>query len=370
MPIQVHCSHCKAGFQAKDEHAGKRAKCPKCGQVLVIGGGGGPAPMAQKPAAKAAASAPAAAPSASHPPSAVPAKPEPALPAGVAAGPTCPSCGAAMAEKAVLCIACGFNRSTGQKVARAGAAVETDDAAAPAAPGCCSACGATMAPGTTVCLRCGVDNRAVESQLRRAPRRSGPTRVHIVALSAFFVLFALVGFQCTRMLFHNYGAQFAALINEHKALAKFDSSLETKSDKEQAAVPHFPDKVLVCGEDGQVCAGFTDPGDKPYLARKPSEVRTILFVRQTDVKVTIAAGPVPIVVPGGAGVPTATGIRVVCQVCIVDCGSKSVLGDDTLHVDPIGPAGSTDVTASEGRGPVGRELAEWIERHVALSGGN
>ena len=37
MPIQVACD-CGGTFSAKDEHAGKRAKCPNCGKVLTIGG--------------------------------------------------------------------------------------------------------------------------------------------------------------------------------------------------------------------------------------------------------------------------------------------------------------------------------------------
>lgn len=37
MPIDVRCK-CGKTLEAKDEHAGKRAKCPKCGQVLIIPG--------------------------------------------------------------------------------------------------------------------------------------------------------------------------------------------------------------------------------------------------------------------------------------------------------------------------------------------
>lgn len=350
MPIQVHCSHCNAGFQAKDEHAGKRAKCPKCGQVLVIAAGNGPAAGVKK-ATRAAA-----------------AQPKPAAPA---AAPVriCPSCGTTMAEKAILCINCGYNVSTGQKVSGAVAAGASN---APQAvePTCCTACGAPMPPGTRVCLRCGVDNRAVESELqsRRTTRRSGPTRLHYIALSVFVVLFAVVGVQCTRMFFYDYGAQFAALINEHKALAKFDSELRLKTEKEQGEVPYFPGKVLVCWENGQIGREFTDPDTKIFLPRKPSEVRTILFVRQTDVKVTIASGMVPVVLDGPVGIPTATGIRVVCQICIVDCASKSVVGDDVFYVDPIGAADSMDVTASAGKGPVGLKLTDWVQRHVANAG--
>jgi predicted Zn finger-like uncharacterized protein len=36
MPISVSCPSCSAGFKVKDEYAGKRAKCPKCGNPLTI----------------------------------------------------------------------------------------------------------------------------------------------------------------------------------------------------------------------------------------------------------------------------------------------------------------------------------------------
>lgn len=276
-----------------------------------------------------------------------------------------------MAENAILCIACGYNVSTGQKLDRAASAGASAESEKPAAPSCCSACGASMAPGTAVCLSCGVDNRALESDLRsrRRPRKSGPTRLHYIALAVVMVLFAGVGVQCTRMLLFDYGAQFASLINEHKSLAKYDASLELKTQDEQAKVPNFPQKVLVCGEDGQILRGLTDPNSHPFLPRNPSEVRTILFVRQTDMKVQIASGLAPVVVPEGAGVPTVPAIRVACQICIVDCASKSVLGDDTIYVDPIGAADTTDVTASGGRGPVGLKLAEWVKIHAPPSAG-
>lgn len=38
MPLQVSCSGCGAKFQAKDEWAGRKTKCPKCRTELVIGG--------------------------------------------------------------------------------------------------------------------------------------------------------------------------------------------------------------------------------------------------------------------------------------------------------------------------------------------
>lgn len=48
MPIQVTCASCKSQFNAPDNAAGKRTKCPKCGGVIDIQA---PAPV-QAPAPK------------------------------------------------------------------------------------------------------------------------------------------------------------------------------------------------------------------------------------------------------------------------------------------------------------------------------
>lgn len=36
MPIAVRCTSCSASFHVKDEYAGKRTKCPKCGGPMTI----------------------------------------------------------------------------------------------------------------------------------------------------------------------------------------------------------------------------------------------------------------------------------------------------------------------------------------------
>lgn len=36
MPIDVSCPSCSGSFKVKDEYAGKRAKCPKCGEPMTI----------------------------------------------------------------------------------------------------------------------------------------------------------------------------------------------------------------------------------------------------------------------------------------------------------------------------------------------
>lgn len=50
MPIAVSCAHCAASFNVKDEHAGKRGKCPKCGNPVVVPAAeGGPADTVKMP---------------------------------------------------------------------------------------------------------------------------------------------------------------------------------------------------------------------------------------------------------------------------------------------------------------------------------
>jgi phage FluMu protein Com len=78
--ITFRCPKCNREARAADEHAGKKAKCPGCGNVFQIPVGGESAPPAPKPAArppaKPAASAPSAPAKAERP--ARPAPPPPA----------------------------------------------------------------------------------------------------------------------------------------------------------------------------------------------------------------------------------------------------------------------------------------------------
>src|SRR5262245_17075636 len=53
MPILVKCSECGKSLKAKDELAGKKVKCPGCGNVLAI-----PTPDDDDPPAKPTRSAP------------------------------------------------------------------------------------------------------------------------------------------------------------------------------------------------------------------------------------------------------------------------------------------------------------------------
>ena len=79
------CPSCGKQYRWKPELAGRSAKCP-CGAKVVV------------PQTMAAASAPAP-------------TPEPAKRANA-----CPSCGKSLEAGAVLCIACGYNLKTGQKL--------------------------------------------------------------------------------------------------------------------------------------------------------------------------------------------------------------------------------------------------------------
>lgn len=97
MPIQVACQ-CGQKFSAKDELAGKRAKCPKCGQPLVI-----------------AEAAPAASDSLADSLGGLGGLMDQA---GFesAGGTACPKCNAGMPPGAVLCVTCGFHLESGEKL--------------------------------------------------------------------------------------------------------------------------------------------------------------------------------------------------------------------------------------------------------------
>ena len=41
MPIEFHCTGCRQQLRVSDESAGKNAKCPKCGTIVVVPSAGG-----------------------------------------------------------------------------------------------------------------------------------------------------------------------------------------------------------------------------------------------------------------------------------------------------------------------------------------
>ncbi len=124
MPIAVACS-CGQKFAARDELAGKTVKCPKCQKPLKIPGGASAA--AASGGATAGARAPQRTPQAGQ---SAPAKPVGGISdlldeAGFSApkphaGPRCPACDAPMQPGAVLCVECGFNTQSGQRLATLG----------------------------------------------------------------------------------------------------------------------------------------------------------------------------------------------------------------------------------------------------------
>lgn len=125
MAGRVHCPNCEKGYTWKPELAGRKVKC-RCGGVFRV---------AESDPAKGAAEA---GPAAEQAPEgdifemeeapttnaggALPAfdlAEAPPLPAAAAARKekrTCSSCGAVIADRAVICVNCGMNLSTGRKV--------------------------------------------------------------------------------------------------------------------------------------------------------------------------------------------------------------------------------------------------------------
>jgi hypothetical protein len=96
MPIKVACP-CGQKFSAKDSMAGKRVKCPKCNEPLVI-----PSPKPTKPPTKSA-------PAISDLLDEVGVR-------GSRTGPVCPECGEDMQPHAIICINCGFNTALGRRM--------------------------------------------------------------------------------------------------------------------------------------------------------------------------------------------------------------------------------------------------------------
>ncbi len=103
MAIKATCNSCQQTFNARDELAGKRVKCPKCKARMMI------------PAAKSAAAAPAPVRAPSVDP--MEALLEEANIGPVSrGGPICPDCAEFISPGDVICVACGFNLETGKKL--------------------------------------------------------------------------------------------------------------------------------------------------------------------------------------------------------------------------------------------------------------
>ncbi len=106
MPIAVTCS-CGKKFAAKDALAGKRVKCPECGEPLEI-----PRP-GQTQASKSAKPAAQAPKPAAHHDSVFD---EVGLTMRSAGRHDCPECGEEVQPDAVLCVNCGYNFKLGKRI--------------------------------------------------------------------------------------------------------------------------------------------------------------------------------------------------------------------------------------------------------------
>jgi hypothetical protein len=105
------CPACGKSFRWKPEFAGRSAKCA-CGGKLVV------------PAEATLTSDAAGIPLAPEPKQSAPSQRiKPSSPPDVEG--RCPSCSAALASGAILCVNCGYNVKTGQKLAAV--VVETDE---------------------------------------------------------------------------------------------------------------------------------------------------------------------------------------------------------------------------------------------------
>lgn len=114
MTIKIGCGKCNSSFAVRDDFAGKAVKCPKCKSPMQV-------PAATKPTATGKAPAVAGKSAAGTPNSGR--KFNPLLDlldeAGVEAksrGRSCPMCAAEMAKSAIICIQCGFNSATGERL--------------------------------------------------------------------------------------------------------------------------------------------------------------------------------------------------------------------------------------------------------------
>ena len=104
MAIRATCGSCNSTFNARDELAGKRVKCPKCKERMVIPSGSS-APAATVAAAPARAVDPMEALLA-----------EANISAVTPGGPICPDCAEPVVAGAVICVECGFNMETGKRL--------------------------------------------------------------------------------------------------------------------------------------------------------------------------------------------------------------------------------------------------------------
>lgn len=107
MSIKARCDGCGVGFQAKDSLAGKRVKCPKCSQPILI-------PKSSGSSRTQAKSVPASAGGSKAYNPLLDLLDE--VEVKRTGGPMCPNCSAALTPTAVVCVECGFNIETGEQL--------------------------------------------------------------------------------------------------------------------------------------------------------------------------------------------------------------------------------------------------------------
>ena len=122
MPIVAQCKSCSTKLKVRDNLAGKRVKCPKCSEPLLIPSGKTPAKPAAKPQRAPAKQAASKRSTDGGGYNLAPAH-NPMLDllddAGVESaprGPICNNCGSDLSPLAIICVECGFNNETGKQL--------------------------------------------------------------------------------------------------------------------------------------------------------------------------------------------------------------------------------------------------------------
>lgn len=105
MAIKATCSSCNSTFNAKDTLAGRRVKCPKCGEKMVVPEKSAPKPKKKKRVNPGAGSF-----------DVMDELLKEANVKSVARGNVCDDCGAELQLGAVICVECGFNLETGSRL--------------------------------------------------------------------------------------------------------------------------------------------------------------------------------------------------------------------------------------------------------------
>ena len=111
MPIKIACQ-CGQGFQAPDNLAGKKVRCPKCGNPLSIPAANRQPSAGQRPAGATAIG------------SLLDDIGVESTPAG---GKRCPNCNAVMAGHAIFCVECGLDLETKEVVEQTQASRKSDN---------------------------------------------------------------------------------------------------------------------------------------------------------------------------------------------------------------------------------------------------